>query len=376
VKILLVTEYFPTREIGDVRGGAETRSFYLAKYLVRRGHKVTVLASHEPGQPRSGKVVGACVLRCGHTRPFSQGGSIIGRLTFAREAAKRGLTIDTDVVDGHSFLGYIPAWHIARRKGVPAVATYHDIWLSEWIKNVGLINGVPGELWERYVLLRAWDHFIAVSQVTKAKLIQRVGIPDSKISVVPNGIELRQYQKIKVEKFSRPTVVYVGRLVRYKYVDELLRAVSLLRQDFPDVQIKIIGTGPERKNLEKLCQKLGFANRVEFLGFVARHRDVLTTIKRAHVFCFPSTVEGFGIVVLEALALGVPYVASDILPIREATGGIGGLLVPPRDIQALADGIRQALRGKVDTSENTSWAQGFEWRKLAHRVETVYNRLL
>lgn len=361
--------------MGDFRGGVEARSFYLAKYLVTRGHTVTVLASREPGQPQKGKVVGATVIRCGPPHPFTQGGAIGPRIGFVSEAVKIGTKIDADVVDGHSFLGYLPAWHIARKKGVPAVATYHDVWLGEWVKNVGVFNGILGEIWERYVLSRPWDHFIANSKTTRKELLERAGISPKKVTVVPNGIEWIKYQQISAKKYTRTTIVYAGRLVAYKNVDVLLRAAAIVRQKIPDLQVKIIGSGPERENLERLTYSLGIADIVRFLGFVRSHVDVLKTIKKSHVFCSPSSIEGFGMTVLEAAALGVPYVASDIPPIREATGGRGGTLIWPNNPRSLAEAIYATIVRDDRLPTARDWVKKFDWKELAAAVEKTYSSL-
>jgi len=96
-------------------------------------------------------------------------------------------------------------------------------------------------------------------------------------------------------------------------------------------------TGPEEVNLKKLVNKLNLRANVEFLGFIENHDDVIRQLKASDVFALPSIVEGFGMVVIEAMAAGIPYVASDIPPIREVTSkGIGGLLFEPTNCEDLA----------------------------------------
>lgn len=236
-------------------------------------------------------------------------------------------------------------------------------------------GGVLGELLERYVLGRNWDKFIAVSRFTGEKLRERK-IPGERIEVIPNGIEIREYQKTRVEKFPLPTICCISRLVKYKHVDDLLKAVAIVRRDIPDIACKIIGGGPEEKHLKSLAIRLGLQKNVEFLGFVEEHKEVVKILKASHVFCLPSVVEGFGLVLLEAMASKVPYVASEIEPLVEATDRKGGLFFKPRDCRDLADKLLQMLKDrnmqKKCVKEGSRHVLNYEWGSIAKRIEEVY----
>jgi len=366
MRIALMTEYFPKTEKAELSGGVEARTFYIGKYLAKR-HDVTVFTTPEGGFEGDSRVLGMTVRRIGPPVEYSQSSSLLSRARFIRNAIKEVGKESYDVADGASFVSYPVAWNSRAEK---KVATYHDVWVGEWVRHLGL-KGLLGEALERYALSRRWDGFIAVSEYTKGKLVE-AGVSRDKIAVVHNGVEYEKLERITADKFREPTVCIVSRLVSYKNVDDLVRALPHVKKKIPEVKLKIVGGGPEEGNLRRLAVKLGLEGNVEFMGFVKDHDKVLETIKSSHAFALPSTVEGFGISIIEAMALKVPYVASDIPAIREAThGGAGGLLHKPRDTEDLAGKLIKALEGKVKANADFIQKE-YDWKTLAKKIEETY----
>ena len=379
MKILIVTEYFPRSSDCEVRGGVEARSFYIARELSKR-HQVRVLCTREPGEPIEDDVAGISVRRCGLERAYMQGGGLPGRAQFLAAAIAAARDTDADIVDGHNFLAYVIASWISRTHKIPRVATYHDVWLGDWVKNLGMVSGVVGEVMERYVLAQRWDQIIANSESTRQKLLA-AGARTPNVEVVYNGIALDDFTRVRAPKFARPTISYVGRLVRYKRVDDLLHAVVAVRETVPDVKLEIVGSGPEADDLRALSTRLGLDRSVEFHGFVPKHRDVIEVMTRSHVLCLPSAVEGFGMAVIEAMACGTPVVASALDPIREVTrGGRGALLFPCGDVTQLAANLRTLLTDRSVharcVAEARALAADYDWEPLARKVEAVYESVV
>ncbi len=118
---------------------------------------------------------------------------------------------------------------------------------------------------------------------------------------------------------------------------------------------------------------------MEFVGKFPEIRDLVRTLKRSHAFALPSTVEGFGIVVIEAMAAGIPYVASDIPPIREATqGGVGGQLFTPLDAHDLAERLGETLEGRADQNDSrtSQVLDEYDWKNLALAYEIEAQELV
>jgi len=379
MKILLVTEYFPRSGDCEVRGGVEARAFYISRELARH-HQVTVLCAREPDEPIEEEIAGVSVRRCGPVRDYSQAGSLAARALFLRSTIEVGSKLQADVVDGYNFLAYVAASRISHALDIPRIATYHDVWLGEWIKNLGLVSGVLGEVVERYVLAQRWDHIIANSEYTRQKLIASAR-SSAPVDVVYNGISLEDFTRVQAPKFERPTIAYVGRLVRYKRVDDLLHALVDVKRHVPDVQLKIVGSGPDSELLHAMTARLGLEKQVEFLGFVQKHRDVLETMVRSRVVCLPSAVEGFGMAVIESMACGTPVVASSLAPIREVTrGGQGGLLFSCGNVAELAAKLTTMLTDDTVrdrcVGEARALAADYDWKPLAAKIEAVYKTVV
>lgn len=375
--IMLIAEFFPSASGIDVRGGVEVAAYHWAKGLAARRHTVVVLASHEPGMPREAVIEGIRVLRCGATRRFSQAGFFFARISFLLEVVRRGRTIQPDLVCGMSFLGYGPTRLLAWLRQVPAVAAYHDVWIGEWVRHVGLFYGLLGEVYEHVILALPWHCILANSARTRDRLIARAKIHPERIHVVHNGVDLDACQKARGQKAAVPTITVASRLVQYKRIDDLLRALPKILDELPNVQCRIIGSGPERAALEARAAERGVADHVQFLGFLPRHETVLREIACAHIFCLPSAVEGFGIVTIEAMAVGTPYVSSDIPATREVTdGGKGGVLVPLGDVDALAEGILRLLRDdrayRRAQEDGIALVQRYDWQRMVEKVERIF----
>ena len=375
MKIGLVTEFFPSSERAELRGGVESRAFHLAKRLAIK-HEVVVLASRERGTPERDEFLGFEVLRFGKEREYAQRWALTARLSFI--IGGRRAKGEFDLVDGYNFTSYPVAWGIAKKLGVPAIATYHDVWLGKWVKNIGA-GGIFGEILERYVLSRDWGKFITVSGYTRDGLL-RSGIRGDRIEVIPSGVDLQMFGPIETEKCPEPTVCCIARLVDYKRVGDLIRALELVRAEIPGVRCKVIGSGPEEGKLKALVGELGLQENVEFLGFIEEHRKVIEILKSSHAFCLPSTVEGLGLVVVEAMAAGVPFVVSELPALVETTGGKGGLFFKPLDHRDLADKLSLVLKDKkiqhALAKEGTREAEKYDWGKLVKRIERTYHEVV
>ncbi len=156
--------------------------------------------------------------------------------------------------------------------------------------------------------------------------------------------------------------------------------MAILKDTMPDIQCKIVGTGPKENYLKNLSEKLGIKEHVQFCGFVEDHDDVLKIVKSSHVFCFPSIVEGFGIVIVEAMASGVPFVASNIPPLVEASGRKGGLFFKPKNYEEMADKIKYILTNeelqKNLKRDGISKSKEYNGENIAGKIESIYENLI
>lgn len=223
--------------------------------------------------------------------------------------------------------------------------------------------------WVERRLARRAERIIVVSGALKKELVSRMRLPEDKIEVVYNGIAPVSGQPCPettttttatdtaTERHSGMRIGTVSRLAPQKGVDVLLRSAALLVDDFPKLEVVIVGDGPLRGDLEELARELGISDRVKFLGF---RSDALSIVAGLDVFVLSSTRETFGMTLAEAMSLGVPVVAS-------RTGGIPevvddehtGLLAEPGNPCDFASKVR-ALASDKDLA-----------RTMAERGRTV-----
>jgi glycosyltransferase involved in cell wall biosynthesis len=232
------------------------------------------------------------------------------------------------------------------------------------------------------------DRFWAISPGIAEEYRALFGIPAARVAVLPNSVDLIAVQRLKdlpvdcpaFDDPGVPVVVTAGRLVHQKRVDILLKAVVNVLPDRP-LNLVVLGEGPMRANLERLASGLDIRGRVFFLGFQS---NPWRFISKATVFALASDFEGFGNVLLEAMACGVPVVSTraPFGPEYILSEGKCGRLVPRGDPGALAEGIRAVLADthlrRAYVEEGLARARDFDIRKLSARfwglLEEAANR--
>lgn len=375
MKLLLLCESFPTSINGDFTGGVEARDFFTARELTKK-HSVTIITNARKNSPRQQQLHRLTIIRSGIAISHHFRNNPFTRVWFFFTSIVTGLTLNFDLVQGSNIYTQAAAFALGILKHKPKIALVHDVYLNHWFARTDPITATIGEMLERIIFKLPWDHFIANSQTTKRQLTS-LGIKPGQITVIPGGVNYQHCYSLPVTKYSYPTIIFAGRLVKYKRVADLINALPYIKAQIPNIQLKIIGTGPELNALQTLTANLHLRSHLSFLGFVPSHRQVITTIKRSHLFCLPSTVEGFGLVTLEALASGVPYINSNIPATLELTQkGRGGLLFKAQDPKDLA---KQALMLLTDKQlyrqkqrEGKNLAQSFSWSRTAQQTATLF----
>jgi glycosyltransferase involved in cell wall biosynthesis len=387
MKVLMVTEWYPEDEGERFTGGVEARTYYVSRELVKLGHEVMVICRRRKsaGEWHPG---GVKVVRCG-----KPGGEVVvdlksalGRLVFAVAATLAGLREDCDLVEGTNYSTYISAWVIGRLKRVPVVAWWPDVLIGRWKGLFGLV-GALWEMVERISLALPWSVVIPISNTT-GQLLEERGVEKGRIYPVYLGVDWRSISSVKVKKSKRRRIITVARLVGYKKVGGLIKAMGLIREKskkqgekkLGEVELVIVGEGPERRNLDRLVKDLKLGGAVKFYENVEKEK-LMKLLKESRVFCLPSEVEGFGLVLLEAMAAGLPYVATDIPAVREITkGGRGGFLYPVGDVEELAERLMRLLDDEKlymrKVGEGRELVKEYSWEKCARETAEVYEKVL
>ncbi len=268
------------------------------------------------------------------------------------------LTVGFDL-DGYRIAGSGGA-HVASLKGVIADEVRFESGLTRFTMSMQAAR-------ERLHVERAGR--VIVTSRYSGERAQEFYALDRFPAVVPEPIDLGEWRKLLQQhpaQSSRFTLLFVGRFYRRKRVDVLLASAAALRGRIPDLEVRIVGDGPCGPVLRRLARDLGLENTVVWLGDVSR-AELVSEYNRADIFCLPSVQEGFGIVLLEAMAAGKAIVASRAAAIPEVAPH--ATLVEPDDPQALATGIEslycapesRAAQGRT----GAHWVEQFDAPKIA-----------
>ena len=336
--------------------------------LASRGHEIHLLCSGWEGAEARDLLDGIQVHRVARRYTFS----LHARRYFRTHLAPLGF--DVVVEDLNKVPVFTPSW-----SRVPVVVLVHHLFGSTAFKSAPIPLAAATWLLERPIPRRYRGvPMVAVSESTRDDLAAR-GLDADLIDVVPNGVDITRYcPDPEVSRFPTPTVLYLGRLQRYKGVDVLLRAAARLREASTPVRVLIGGRGDDLERLGSLSAELGLTEQVEFLGFVSEERK-LELFRRAWIHALPSAKEGWGIAVIEAGACGTPSVASDVPGLRESVRhGDTGLLVPHGDVGALAGAVHrlcadETLRDELGRAA-MEYARRFTWDGAANRIEEILRR--
>ncbi len=206
-------------------------------------------------------------------------------------------------------------------------------------------------------------------------------IPRGKIRIIPDGVDINRFAPSSKRRSETPILLCVGEHVKRKGLDYLWRALALLQEREFDFRLVSVGTGPETDRLRSLARELEIDSRIRFVGYVDPLSEELPQIYRdADVLVHPSLEEGFGMVLAEAMASGVPVIAINSGAIPEVVGD-DGILVPPHDHVSIADAIETIL---TDTTLAKSLGcrgrsrvkSSFSWTSVTQRTLRVYEEAI
>lgn len=376
MQILMVTEFYPSFDKPIFSGGVETRCFYVAKYLAQK-NKVVVFARKKKNEISYETLGDLQIYRFGKEVIETKASisSIFSRSIFTISCLVKSFSVKVDLVEGSNFVTFIPAFIIGLSKRKPIVAFYPDVLLGQWRNLLGKLLGLIGEIVEKITIKLPWAGYIAISNTVKKKLL-RINIKPNKITVIPCGVDTKTYSKTKS---NSDKLIIISRLVKYKRVDWAIRLLKKLESEYPQLTLTIIGDGPERAKLEVLISNLNLNSKVNILSNISE-KELKQELSRARLLIHPSLVEGFGIVLVEANASGVPFVAANIPTSQELIYNLGGELFVNNDFEDMAIKVKQLLndenKWKQLSEKGIKGSKNYEWSLIAKSTENYYQKLL
>jgi 2-deoxystreptamine N-acetyl-D-glucosaminyltransferase/2-deoxystreptamine glucosyltransferase len=360
----------------DPIGGMQNHTASLTRCLDAQGHRQTVVTSRlaaPAGVSRLGRH--ACVRRTGLPLPRLRQLWALGALP----AVWRRGGVPVDVVHAHQGedLAALPLGLLAaRRQRCPLVVTLHcsvGHTMTGRSPRARLLRALGGWLESR--VLRRADAVVVLTDRAAAAAVAD-GVPADRVHTIPSGFDPALFGQRRPDVLAPvppPRIGYVGRMAPQKRADVLVEAFGRMREK---ASLVLVGDGPDRALVGRLVRESPASDRIASTGFVA-HTAVPAVLMSLDVLVLPSAYEEMGSVLTEAMAAGLPVVASDVGGIPEVVDeGVTGLLVPPLDVDSLAGALDRlvadpALRDRLAAGARRR-AGDYAWPRLAARVASVY----
>jgi glycosyltransferase involved in cell wall biosynthesis len=385
VKVCIVTTSFP-RWAGDSRG---TFIFEAARALRDQGLAVCVIAMHSPGAKTREWLEGIEVNRPRYLWPErleilqKEGGGlpIMWRKSrFARLAILPFILVctlavmrharDCDVVHANWTLSAMAAWlgRFYHRRPIVVTVQGSDIYQATRLPIITHLTRA---------ILDGAQRILALSR-SLAEATIALGVSANKVEVVPNGVDTDLFRP--ATSLREPFLLFVGSLIERKGVKYLIQAMPHVGRAFPAYRLIVVGEGPQRNELSQLAEALGVGDHVTFTG-AQSPAEIQMWMRRASLFVLPSVEEGLGVVVLEALASGLPCLASEIGGIPDLITPEVGKLIPPANVEALGEAI-VSLLGAPDRWARMSMrarqraVAHYSWKTIAGRIVAIYQNVL
>jgi len=400
--LFLTNEYPPT-----IYGGAGVHVEYLSRELAKLMDVEVRCYGKEYREPRvdtaSLKVTGFGLDSSSYTAPKPLH-SVFGAVQ--RCLDWNTADIDADIVHLHTWYSHMGGVMVKLNYGIPMVLTVHSLEpLRPW-KREQLGGGYDFSCWVEKTAIEMADAVIAVSAETKADVLRLFNVPESRVHIIYNGIDLDEYHKVSttgaLERFGvdprQPYVLFVGRITRQKGIIHLVRAIEHFA---PGFQVVLCAGAPDTPEIAAEMKAAVAAAQAKRPGVIWIEKMVSVPEKielysHAAVFCCPSIYEPFGIINLEAMACETPVVASAVGGIKEVVlPGETGWLVPLAQMSEtpfealhpevfshdLATRINElmanpSMRAEFGKAGRVRAEAIFGWKAIAHQVRDLYAQLV
>jgi len=346
-------------------GGAEQVSFEHAKAWVKAGHDVTWFTSNYKNAKKEETLEGIRIIRRGRQFIDVQFRALFWYL-FNRKHPKFDLVVD----EFHGIPFFTPLYVKVRKLAfIHEVAK--DIWrLNPWQKPFNMVPATLGTFFEPWIFKIVYKKikFMTVSESTKSELIEW-GIESKNITVVHNGVKLNNMPKVLPEKEKKKTALYLGAISKDKGIFDALKIFAGINRKDDRWQFWVVGKGTKEylNELKSLARELKIFERVKFFGFVSDGKK-FDLLAKSHILINPSAREGWGLVNIEANAVGTPVLGYNVSGLKDSViDGKTGLLVEKGDISGIAEKALRLLNDEKRYAEMRKkamkWSRNFTWEK-------------
>ncbi len=403
MEILILTNEYPPH----VYGGAGVHVEYLTRELAalqKRAHRVEVLCFGD--QKIEDKNLTVTGIDPDYQLPFQDPRHQRFMQTLLRDVEMAGSAAGADVIHGHTWYSHLAGLLLKQLTGAPLVLSTHSLEPHRPWKAEQLGTAYHASSWIEETAYRNSDGVIAVSRAMKQDVMELYEVPEEKIRVIHNGIDLNQYRKTEnravLEAYhidpDQPYVLFVGRITRQKGIIHLVNAIKYIR---PKVQIVLCAGAPDTEEIgREMADRVEQAradsdNIINWIPKMVPKDDIITLYSHASIFVCPSVYEPFGIINLEAMACETPVVASQVGGIPEIINhNETGLLVPLEQVSEKNFEPKEPDKFSRDLAEGVNYLLGnperiaamgrksrervekhFSWTRIAERTLDFYREL-
>lgn len=381
MKVIIVTPYFYPRV-----GGVEVYTRNIARQLKALGWKVVIVTTGKSSSMHAENFEGMKVYRLSAALTFSNTPVGFG---WRGELKRIFKAEQPDVINAHTPVPYLADMAQRASGSIPFVLTYHNDLEKDFLPSKVVVKLLNLTLIRR--TLCGSTGIIAASEyyVHESRYLERY---KSKISIVPPGIDLSRFNptvtvggELAARYESRRVILFVGSVKKshqHKGLDTLISAFVLIHGESPDAKLVVVGKGNGVDMYKSMAASAGVAEEVDFTGYVDDD-ELAQYYKLATVFAMPSTnrSEGFGMVYMEASAVGVPVVGSKVGGVPYAVkDNETGLLVEPKNVESLHKALRSvldndALAKRLGKAGSARARAEFDWTLLTERTNEIFCKI-
>ncbi len=339
-------------------GGSEIYIHELAKRWVKKGNTVTLFCGQDVVDklPESQVIDGVNIVRKGGK--FSV---YFWAFIYYFKYFRKNIDMILDVENGIPFFTTL----YSRKKKTCLVYHVHG---KQFFYELSFPINILGYILEKYVfpIFYRNTNIMAISKSTKYEL-QKLGFKSNMISIVEPGVNVNGSKKLFINKYSKPTIVYLGRIKKYKRIEILISMMPEILKQVPSARLLIAGWGSEAPFIIDLAMKSKARKRIELVGPVSEYEKKIL-LSKSWLFVNPSLHEGWGISVIETNLLGTPAVSFNVPGLSDSIkNGYSGFLCA--DEKEMTDVVVKILKDnklRQDLSNNSrKWAQQFDWDNAA-----------
>lgn len=352
MNILYITQSFSLNV-----GGSESVFYNWAEGMSKRGHQIDVICHQINDLNENNNLENITVHRI--KPPLKHKGELPRSITqnamYIINATRKGSQIikqkKINIIHANFFGPAIVGSILAKLHNIPIATTVHhifppDYW-KKWVTrhNLSSISSIMGPFFQKAYLRMPTDIIIPVSNSTKEDLLKY----DRKhsIRVIPNGIDLTEYDDLKFKKDYQKYILFVGRLVFYKNLDVIISSFKEVVQKIPDIKLIIVGNGPMLDIWQKTVSELDLNQNIEFTGYVSDKKK-MELMSGCSALVLPSLIEGFPLVLLEAFAMSKPVLVADAKQYVDIVDeGTDGFILPAHNPDKWSEKIIFLLSNKI-----------------------------